>query len=68
MLDGVKNPANAGAVLRAAEGAGAAAVLQSTGGADLLAPKSLRASGGSAFRLPLGDGRTVRRQAHPAPC
>ncbi len=59
VLDGAQTPANAGAVVRAAEAAGAHAVLQSTGGADLLGPKALRASAGSAFRLSLGGGRTA---------
>jgi RNA methyltransferase, TrmH family len=58
VLDGVQSPANAGAVLRVAEAAGATAVLQSSGGTDLLGPKSLRASAGSAFRIPCGSGRT----------
>jgi TrmH family RNA methyltransferase len=58
VLDGAQSPSNAGAVVRAAEAAGATAVLQSTGGADLLGPKALRSSSGSAFRLPLGGGRS----------
>jgi TrmH family RNA methyltransferase len=57
VLDGAQTPANAGAVVRAAEAAGACAVLQSSGGADLLGPKALRASAGSAFRLPTAGGR-----------
>jgi TrmH family RNA methyltransferase len=63
VLDGVQSPANAGAVLRTAEAAGATAVLQSSGGADLLGPKSLRASAGSAFRMPWGSGRSGARWA-----
>lgn len=59
VLDGAQSPANAGAVVRTAEAAGAAAVLQCDGGADLLGPKALRASSGSAFRMPLGGGRPL---------
>jgi TrmH family RNA methyltransferase len=59
VLDGAQTPANAGAVVRAAEAAGARAVLQSKGGADLLGPKALRAAAGSAFRLPVEGGKTA---------
>jgi TrmH family RNA methyltransferase len=53
LLDGLQSPANAGALLRVAEAAGVDAVGALPGTADLLSPKSLRASAGSAFRLPL---------------
>lgn len=60
LLDGVQNPANAGAVLRVAEAAGIDAVGTLAGTVDLLSPKSLRASSGSAFRLPLFHAATPR--------
>jgi TrmH family RNA methyltransferase len=56
VLHGVGNPANAGAALRVAEAAGAAGVVSTAGSTDLLSPKSLRGSMGSAFRLPLWTG------------
>ena len=56
VLHGVGNPANAGAALRVAEGAGASGVVSTAGATDLLSPKSLRGSMGSAFRLPLWTG------------
>jgi RNA methyltransferase, TrmH family len=52
LLDRLQLPQNAGAVLRAAEACGAHAVFALSGGADLLGPKTLRASAGSALRLP----------------
>jgi RNA methyltransferase, TrmH family len=56
VLHGVGNPANAGAALRVAEAAGADGVVATAGTTDLLSPKSLRGSMGSAFRLPLWTG------------
>jgi RNA methyltransferase, TrmH family len=56
VLHRVGNPANAGAVLRVAEAAGAGGVISTAGSTDLLSPKSLRGSMGSAFRLPLWAG------------
>lgn len=53
LLDGLQSPANAGALLRVAEAAGVDAVGSLPGTVDLFSPKALRASAGSAFRLPL---------------
>jgi RNA methyltransferase, TrmH family len=50
------NPSNAGAMLRVAEAAGATGAVSTEGSTDLLAPKALRGSMGSAFRLPLLTG------------
>ncbi|MEP7212174.1 MAG: RNA methyltransferase [Acidobacteriota bacterium] len=55
-LEKVNNPANLGAVIRTAEAAGAAGLIISEGSADPYSPKSLRASMGSAFRLPMMTG------------
>jgi TrmH family RNA methyltransferase len=52
-LNKINNPSNLGAVMRAAEAAGAAGILTSPGSVDAFLPKSLRASMGSAFRLPI---------------
>ncbi|HYY41607.1 MAG TPA: RNA methyltransferase, partial [Pyrinomonadaceae bacterium] len=52
----INNPANAGAMLRVAEAAGATGVIATAGTVDLFSPKSLRGAMGSAFRLPLWPG------------
>ncbi|MCA1592862.1 MAG: RNA methyltransferase [Acidobacteria bacterium] len=56
IMHGVNNPSNAGAMLRAAEAAGATAAVATRGSADLFSPGALRGSMGSAFRLPLWTG------------
>ena len=58
VLHGINNPANAGAMLRVAEAAGAAGVIATAGTTDLFSPKSLRSAMGSAFRLPVWTGAT----------
>jgi RNA methyltransferase, TrmH family len=52
-LSQVNNPSNIGAVIRTAEAAGPAALVTSPRSADAFSPKSLRASMGSAFRMPI---------------
>lgn len=52
----INNPANAGAVLRTAEAAGASGVILTKDTADIFAPKGLRGAMGSSFRLPLWTG------------
>ena len=52
-LEGPTNPSNLGAVIRTAEAAGAPGVIITAGSVDPLAPKTLRASMGSAFRVPI---------------
>jgi RNA methyltransferase, TrmH family len=52
----INNPANAGAILRAAEAAGAGGAVTTEGSADLFSPKALRGAMGSTFRLPLWEG------------
>jgi TrmH family RNA methyltransferase len=51
VLVGVGDPGNAGTLLRSAEGAGAGAVVFCDGSVDPYAPKCVRASAGSVFRL-----------------
>ncbi|MDT7604981.1 MAG: methyltransferase, TrmH family [Acidobacteriota bacterium] len=58
VLHGVNNPANAGAMVRVAEAAGAAGVVTTAGTTDPFSPKALRSAMGSAFRLPLWAGAT----------
>jgi TrmH family RNA methyltransferase len=53
VLHQLNNPSNTGAILRTAEAAGVSAIITTEGTADLFSPKSLRASMGSAFRLPI---------------
>ncbi|MBC7931367.1 MAG: RNA methyltransferase [Rubrivivax sp.] len=53
------NPANAGAMLRVAEAAGATAAVSTIGSTDLFSARALRGSMGSAFRLPLWTGATM---------
>jgi len=52
VLDGVQDPGNAGAILRAAEAFGATGVMFLKGTASPFNPKTLRASAGSLFRVP----------------
>lgn len=52
-LVGVNNPANLGAVARAAEAAGAVGLIVSPESADAFSPKAIRGSMGSLFRLPV---------------
>lgn len=52
-LEKINNPSNLGAVIRTAEAAGVAAVITSRDSADAFSPKSIRASMGSCFRLPV---------------
>ena len=49
---GLQNPGNVGAVLRAAEAAGASGAYLTAGTADPLSWKAVRGAMGSAFRLP----------------
>jgi len=60
VLAGVQDPGNVGAIIRAAEGLGASGVAtcaaESIGTANPLGPKALRASAGSALRVPLLRG------------
>lgn len=53
VLAGVSDPGNAGTLLRAAEAGGARAVVTTAGSVDLFAPKVVRASAGSLFRVPV---------------
>jgi TrmH family RNA methyltransferase len=52
-LDGVGDPGNVGAVVRAADWFGAGGVVLANGCADLLNPKTVRATAGSLFHVPV---------------
>lgn len=56
VLDQLQDPGNAGAIARAAEAFGASGLLFVTGTAHPFHPKTLRASAGSLFRVPILTG------------
>lgn len=56
VLDRVSDPGNAGTVIRAADAAGAAGVIVTAGSVDVWSGKSVRASAGSVFHLPVVTG------------
>ena len=64
MLCEVRDPGNAGTVLRAADSAGADAVILTSSSVDIFNPKAVRSTAGSLFHLPVVTGadfaQTVR--------
>jgi TrmH family RNA methyltransferase len=56
---GVRDPGNAGTVLRSAEAAGVGAVVFCDGSVDLYNPKTVRASAGALFHVPVVAGGPV---------
>lgn len=56
VLAGVQDPGNVGTAVRSAEAFGATGVIATRGTADPWSPKALRASAGSALRVPLLRG------------
>ncbi|MDD9207873.1 RNA methyltransferase [Georgenia sp. 10Sc9-8] len=56
LLAGVSDPGNAGTVIRAADAAGADAVVLAAGSVELLNPKVVRSTAGSLFHLPVVTG------------
>jgi RNA methyltransferase, TrmH family len=56
VLDGIQDPGNAGAILRAAEAFGGTGAAFLKGSVSPYNPKCLRASAGSVFRLPMAAG------------
>ncbi|MGH3311381.1 MAG: TrmH family RNA methyltransferase [Streptomyces sp.] len=59
VLAHVRDPGNAGTVLRCADAAGADAVILTDASVDLYNPKAVRASAGSLFHLPVAVGVPV---------
>jgi len=53
VLDNLRDPGNAGTIIRSADAAGASAVVLSGESVDPFNPKTLRASAGSVFHLPV---------------
>lgn len=60
ILARVRDPANAGTMMRTAAAAGAACVVFTEGSVDPYGPKTVRASAGAAFKLPVA--RSTRLQ------
>jgi TrmH family RNA methyltransferase len=56
VLDGLQDPGNAGAIVRAAEAFGATGVMFLKGTVNPYNPKTVRASAGSLFRVPVAHG------------
>lgn len=55
----VRDPGNAGTVIRAADAAGADAVILTAGSVERHNPKVVRSTAGSLFHLPVHDGPTL---------
>jgi TrmH family RNA methyltransferase len=53
LLDEIQDPANVGAIVRCAEAFGVAGVVLTPGSAGPFSPRALRASAGSALRVPI---------------
>ena len=64
--DQVRDPGNLGTVIRCADAFGADAVLVSTDAVDLYNPKTVRASTGSIFHLPIAVGVDLAAAASTA--
>jgi TrmH family RNA methyltransferase len=64
LLAHVRDPGNAGTVLRCADAAGADAVILTDASVDIYNPKAVRASVGSLFHLPVAVGVPVRDAVH----
>lgn len=58
-LTAVRDPGNAGSVIRVSDAAGAAGVVMSNDSVDLFNPKVVRASVGSIFHLPIATGQDL---------
>jgi RNA methyltransferase, TrmH family len=59
VLTAIQDPGNVGTILRSAEAFGATGAIATRGTADPWSPKALRASAGSALRLPLLRGMAI---------
>jgi TrmH family RNA methyltransferase len=59
LLTHVRDPGNAGTVIRGADAAGADAVLVSDASVDVFAPKVVRSTAGSLFHLPVVTGLSL---------
>lgn len=67
ILENLQDPGNAGTIIRTAEAAGVTAVFITEGSVDLYAPKTIRSTMGSIYRVPhflTGDAVTLIRKMH----
>ncbi|GGK61074.1 TrmH family RNA methyltransferase [Ornithinimicrobium pekingense] len=64
VLTHVRDPGNAGTVLRGADAFGASAVLVSAASVDVFNPKVVRSTAGSVFHLPVAVGTPVPELLH----
>ena len=53
VLDAIADPGNLGTIIRTADAAGVCGVVVTEGGVDVYAPKTVRASAGSCYHLPI---------------
>jgi len=60
VLDGIQDPGNVGTVIRTADATGCTGVVLTKGCADLFSAKTVRASMGSLFHLPVIEGLEYR--------
>jgi len=65
-LHQVRDPGNAGTVIRAADASGAAGVVLSEASVDLHNPKTVRSTAGSMFHLPIATGAELVASAEAA--
>jgi len=63
-LENVQDPSNLGAVCRTAEALGVSGVIVSSNGCDPFSPKALRASMGTALRLPIIELENFAESLH----
>ena len=64
VLEHIQDPGNLGTMLRAGEGAGLTGIIADRGTADLYNPKTIRATMGSIFRVPLHYTDDLRETLH----
>jgi TrmH family RNA methyltransferase len=60
VLTRVQDPGNAGTILRAADAAGADAVVLTAGSVDIFNPKAVRSTAGSLFHVPVVTGANIQ--------
>ncbi len=61
VCDGVQDPGNLGTIIRSAAAAGCGAVVTSFDSADIYNPKTVRATGGALFHLPVIAGEDLEK-------
>lgn len=61
VLSNVRDPGNAGTVIRGADAAGAAAVIVSDASVDVYNPKVVRSTAGSLWHLPISVGEPIEQ-------